>query len=84
MITKRYLLGFLLKKIIDDSQAKIQNKLSPPTSKLFLYSAHDVSVIYILSAMNVYFPHVPPYGAYVLIEVHRINNAAGIIVSYNI
>ncbi|KAF2882682.1 hypothetical protein ILUMI_23484 [Ignelater luminosus] len=74
--------GFLLKKIIGDSQAKIQNKLNPSTRKLFLYSAHDISVIYILSTMNVYFPHVPPYGAYVLIEVHKIDNMSGIMIYY--
>lgn len=64
------LTGFLLRKIIDDMQASINKKL---TRKISLYSAHEMNVAYLLNALEVYFPHVPPYGANVLVELHEKN-----------
>lgn len=74
--------GNLLKKIIDDSLAKAEGSLSPQTRKLFLYSGHDFTVISMLSALNIYSPHHPPYGAFVIVELHNIDGVHGFKVFY--
>lgn len=41
--------------------------------KLFLYSAHDVTVVAVLKALGVYFPHVPKFSSATILELHQIN-----------
>ncbi|KAF2882690.1 hypothetical protein ILUMI_23492 [Ignelater luminosus] len=74
--------GFLLKKIITDTFDKITGSLVPPDRKIFLYSAHDFTISYLLNALEVFFKHSPPYGACILVELHRIHDVYGIMLFY--
>ncbi|KAF5285958.1 hypothetical protein FQR65_LT13029 [Abscondita terminalis] len=73
--------GFLLKKTIKDMVRKINGEPNQP--KMYIYSAHEISVVSILGALNLYYPHVPNYGASVILELHNINQKRYIKVLYN-
>ncbi|KAF5285959.1 hypothetical protein FQR65_LT13030 [Abscondita terminalis] len=62
--------GFLLRHVIADMLNATKNK----GPKMYLYSAHDATLSGLLSAMNVNFPHVPPYGACIMLELHNVGN----------
>lgn len=68
--------------MITDTFAKITGSLVPPNRKIFLYSAHDFTISYLLNALEVFFKHAPPYGACIMVEVHRIHDVYGIMVNY--
>ncbi|XP_060527078.1 venom acid phosphatase Acph-1-like [Cylas formicarius] len=74
---KKYCTGFLVKKIIDDSLTKAKGEYFKDT-KIFLYSAHEFNVAVLLRFLGVFYPHVPPYGSYVVIEVHNVNGIRGL------
>ncbi|KAF5291953.1 hypothetical protein FQR65_LT11353 [Abscondita terminalis] len=74
--------GFLLKKIMNDTIEKINRTLQPPSRKLYLYSGHEYNVAFLLNALNVYYPHIPPFGSCVMIELHRIKKVYGIKIFY--
>ncbi|XP_972663.2 venom acid phosphatase Acph-1 [Tribolium castaneum] len=78
---KRLSTGRLLKKIIDDSLAKRDGTLSEDR-KIFLYSAHDYSVGVMLRALEVFYSHVPPYGATIFFEIHNIDGTYGLKLFY--
>lgn len=42
--------------------------------KLFLYSAHDTTILSFLRALNFENPVYPAFGASVIVELHRIND----------
>ncbi|KAJ8952969.1 hypothetical protein NQ314_007445 [Rhamnusium bicolor] len=76
--------GYLLKKIVEDAKNKIisntnNNKFG---KKIYLYSAHENNVAELLISLGVFEPHVPNYGAYTIIEVHKMNNEYGIKILY--
>lgn len=60
-----------MKKIIENITQEINNEL-PTNSKIFLYSAHEYNVAFILAAMNVLKPLIPSPGSMVIIELHKI------------
>jgi prostatic aicd phosphatase len=60
--------GFMVKKILDDSQKKIEGG---STKKIFLYSGHESTLGYMLNALGVTEPHVPPYGSAISFEVRK-------------
>ncbi|KAJ3664727.1 hypothetical protein Zmor_000274 [Zophobas morio] len=62
--------GFLLKKIINDTRKKLRGIL-PQNRKIFLYSAHEHHLTCLMQLLGIYYPHVPPYSAYILIEIHN-------------
>lgn len=72
--------GVLLKKIMQDWQDKYEGKLKPQEQKAFLYGGHDSTIANLLSAMNVFDPQVPAYGATILLEFSKdkITNQYGI------
>ncbi|KAF5305961.1 hypothetical protein FQA39_LY09117 [Lamprigera yunnana] len=72
--------GYLLKKIIKDTKLKLENKIR---AKMMLYSAHDSTVFYILNAMEVLKPHLPPYSACVMVELHTIKSINSIRILYH-
>ena len=49
-----------------------QSKLTPPNRKLFMYSAHDVTVATFLSALQIFNDIQPPYASMVLVELHEL------------
>ncbi|ERL84027.1 hypothetical protein D910_01346 [Dendroctonus ponderosae] len=67
---------FLVKKIIDDSYTKIKGEYYKGT-KIFLYSAHEFNIAVLLRYLDVFYPHVPPYGSYVIIELHNYGTVRG-------
>ncbi|XP_050293461.1 venom acid phosphatase Acph-1-like [Anthonomus grandis grandis] len=74
---KKYVVGFLVKKIIDDTYAKIKGEYYKGT-KIFLYSAHEFNVAILLRYLDVFNSHVPPYGSYIIVEVHNYNGVRGL------
>lgn len=74
--------GYLLRKIVTDTEHKINHSLIPQERKMFLYSGHENNIASMLELFNLReFVDVPPYGSQVLIEVHNINNTYKIKVS---
>lgn len=78
-------LGYLLKKIVEDTEKKINNTLEPAERKLFLYAGHENNIASMLTILGVWDNEaVPPYCSYVSIELHNINGTYGLQVpSYN-
>lgn len=75
---KTIIQGFFIRKILEDTQAKINETLSPTTRKAFLYSAHEMNVASILLVLGGYHvDDVPPYGSHILFEVHEIDEVWG-------
>ncbi|XP_050308170.1 venom acid phosphatase Acph-1-like [Anthonomus grandis grandis] len=72
--------GYLLKKILSDTAKKISDRNSK--RKIHFYSAHENNVAQLLILLDVFWPHIPNYGAHVILEVHRINGEIGIKVFY--
>ncbi|ERL91221.1 venom acid phosphatase Acph-1 [Dendroctonus ponderosae] len=79
---KRIAGGFLLRKIINDSKAKIDGLLTPENRKMFLYSAHERNVANLLITLGVYGDEIPTYGSHVIVELHNITNVYGFKVLY--
>jgi prostatic aicd phosphatase len=69
--------GFLLKKILQDSVSK-QNGTLSEERKVFLYSAHEFNVATMLRTLNVFYRHVPPFGATIFFEIHNIEGQYGL------
>ncbi|XP_018578061.1 venom acid phosphatase Acph-1 [Anoplophora glabripennis] len=78
---KRLASGFLARKIIGDTKAKIRGEKYSRT-KVFLYSAHESNVAHFLRFLGVFHSHVPPYGSYISVEVHNYNGERGFKVYY--
>lgn len=48
-------------------------------TKMFLYSAHESNLAHFLLVLSIFdLPHVPNYGAYIILEVHKIRDSYGI------
>jgi prostatic aicd phosphatase len=71
-------LGTLLKNIIHSSKGKISGDLLPKNRKLFLYSGHELNIAHMLHVLDVFIPHIPPYGSYILFELHKMDDVAGL------
>lgn len=68
---RRINMGYLLKKIVDDSLQRMKRALLPAKRKMFLYSGHESTLGYILNALKLADAHVPPYGSAILIDIRR-------------
>lgn len=70
--------GTLLKQIIEDTLGKINNKPSIKQRKLVIYSAHDITIAAFLGALKLLtLERMPQYGAYLMVELHYINETYG-------
>ncbi|KAJ3619114.1 hypothetical protein MTP99_005900 [Tenebrio molitor] len=78
---KKLSAGFLLKKILQDSVSK-QNGTLSEERKVFLYSAHEFNVATMLRTLNVFYRHVPPFGATIFFEIHNIEGQYGLKLFY--
>ncbi|KAJ8931199.1 hypothetical protein NQ314_015922, partial [Rhamnusium bicolor] len=74
--------GYHLQKIIEDTKAKITGALKPSKRKIFLYSCHESNIANFLTTLDVFEPQIPPYGCYILVEVHKIEGVYGIKIYY--
>uniref|UniRef100_A0A1Y1NBG3 acid phosphatase n=1 Tax=Photinus pyralis TaxID=7054 RepID=A0A1Y1NBG3_PHOPY len=63
--------GFLVKQILKDSLAKVDGTLKPANRKIFLYSAHETTLGYLLFNLRVFPMEVPDYGNAILVELHK-------------
>lgn len=61
-----------MKELVEHFKDYSQGKLSPPNRKLFMYSAHDVTVATFLSALKIFNDIQPPYASMVLVELHEL------------
>lgn len=76
--------GHLLKKIVEDSEKKINGSLDPSTRKMFIYSGHAFNVDILLVILDRWNHTVPQLGSYLVFELHKINETYGFKVSHNI
>lgn len=76
--------GPLLQILLGNIEEKLQGTSSEPNRKLFLYSAHDTTIIPCLMAMGVFDMKWPPYAADITLELHqhRQTKEAFVKVSY--
>lgn len=75
--------GFFINKIIQDAKLKIDGRLTPQNRKLFLYSAHEFNLVYVLGALNLFEGKIPPYSSYIVFELHKIDDEYGFKVGRN-
>ncbi|XP_012275172.1 prostatic acid phosphatase-like [Orussus abietinus] len=71
-ILQRLKSGPLLGEMIEHMVLKSKKTLSPHR-KLWMYSAHDITVANMLMTLGLFQPHSPPYAASVMIEL-RVNS----------
>ncbi|CAB1351867.1 unnamed protein product, partial [Coregonus sp. 'balchen'] len=69
---------------VDNIEDKLQDTTSEPNRKLFLYSAHDTTLIPCLMALGIFDMRWPPYAADITLELHqhRQTKEAFVKVSY--
>ncbi|XP_060531198.1 venom acid phosphatase Acph-1-like [Cylas formicarius] len=72
--------GYFLRKVLEDTLVKIYGNAN--SKKIYLYSAHENNVAQLLMLLDVFTPHIPNYGAYVIMEVHKINGVFGFKIFY--
>lgn len=70
-----------MKKVVDECKLKISGKMNE-NRKIYLYSGHDVNIGHLLNTLEVYKPHIPPYNAYFIFELHDIEGVYGVKVKY--
>ncbi|XP_060531997.1 venom acid phosphatase Acph-1-like [Cylas formicarius] len=77
---KKMAAGYLLQKIINDSQSKATNQND---KKLYLYSAHENNIGQMLATLDLFeYPHVPTYGTYLIFEIHLVDGVYGVKIYY--
>lgn len=76
--------GPLLHILLNNIEEKVQGTSSEPNRKLFLYSAHDTTLIPCLMALGIFDMQWPPYAADLTLELHqhRQTNQSFVKVSY--
>uniref|UniRef100_A0A671W9Y0 Acid phosphatase 6, lysophosphatidic n=1 Tax=Sparus aurata TaxID=8175 RepID=A0A671W9Y0_SPAAU len=76
--------GPLLHTLLSNIDTKLEGTSSEPNRKLFLYSAHDTTLIPCLMAFGVFDMRWPPYAADITLELHqhRQTKEAFVKVSY--
>ncbi|XP_014239338.1 venom acid phosphatase Acph-1-like isoform X2 [Cimex lectularius] len=67
--------GPLLKKILDDSKAKVEGKTK---MKMYNYAGHDSTVANLMQAMNVWNGEVPGFNCLIMIELHDLKTYHGL------
>ncbi|CAG9762350.1 unnamed protein product [Ceutorhynchus assimilis] len=78
-VLRKKMAGSLLKKVITDTYSLIHGTLSPPTRKMFVYSAHDTNVGSMYLSLQAYkMDQPPPYGSSFIFEVHEIEGVWGL------
>ncbi|XP_051885070.1 lysosomal acid phosphatase-like isoform X3 [Pristis pectinata] len=63
--------GFLLKQILQNINQAINESTPTPRLKLIMYSAHDVTLIALQMALNVYDAIIPPYASCFMFELYE-------------
>ncbi|XP_071374200.1 lysophosphatidic acid phosphatase type 6 [Centroberyx affinis] len=63
--------GPLLHTLVVNIEEKLQGSSSEPNRKLFLYSAHDTTLMPCLMALGIFDMRWPPYAADITLELHQ-------------
>ncbi|KAM3862485.1 lysophosphatidic acid phosphatase type 6 [Diretmus argenteus] len=63
--------GPLLHTLVGNIEEKLQGTSSEPNRKLFLYSAHDTTLMPCLMALGIFDMRWPPYAADLTLELHQ-------------
>ncbi|XP_059831352.1 lysosomal acid phosphatase-like isoform X4 [Hypanus sabinus] len=63
--------GVLLKRILQNINQAINESTPMPSLKLIMYSAHDVTLIALQMALNVYNYIIPPYASCFMFELYE-------------
>ncbi|KAG7260283.1 hypothetical protein CRUP_015955 [Coryphaenoides rupestris] len=63
--------GPLLHMLMENMEEKLQGTAAEPNRKLFLYSAHDTTLIPCLMAMGIFDMRWPPFAADITLELHQ-------------
>ena len=58
-----------------ENMKSIINGLMSKDRKLMIYSAHDLNIVSLQYALNVYKPHVPEFASAVIAELHLTNQS---------
>nr|XP_023029732.1 uncharacterized protein LOC111517716 [Leptinotarsa decemlineata] len=80
---RKMAVGYFLHKVLEDAKRKMttNRKLC---RKIHLYSAHENNIAQLLIALGVFNePHVPNYGAYAILELHKIRGIYGFKIFYD-
>ncbi|CAH1957980.1 unnamed protein product [Acanthoscelides obtectus] len=81
--SKRLGTGYLIKKIIEDTQNRIKDLENKRGRKIYLYSAHESNIARLLLFLDIFQPlHVPNYGSYIIFEIHKKDDEYGVKVFY--
>lgn len=72
-----YISGPLFKKIIEDTERKVNQTLDPANRNMFIYSGHDITLSTVFTVLGIWNKTTPPVGSYILFEVHYINETYG-------
>ncbi|XP_017780700.1 PREDICTED: uncharacterized protein LOC108565648 [Nicrophorus vespilloides] len=83
--TVQYAVGPLLKKINDDTMAKMKGtSIDQLECKMYLYSGHDMNVVGYLGAIGVYKEALYiNYSASIMIEIHKYTDTYGVKVFFD-
>ncbi|XP_022919635.2 testicular acid phosphatase homolog [Onthophagus taurus] len=68
---KKLNIGAMLKKINDDISNKIKGDPNSKEMKFYLWSGHDSNLVALLQTLGAYDGYIVPYGAHIIIEVHK-------------
>ncbi|GJQ82956.1 hypothetical protein Trydic_g5956 [Trypoxylus dichotomus] len=66
--------GFLMSKIVEDTNLHINRDSSVRGRKIYLYAGHDTNIYGILAWLGVLKPTIINFGAYIIFEIHNIHN----------
>uniref|UniRef100_UPI00398EF048 lysosomal acid phosphatase-like n=1 Tax=Pristiophorus japonicus TaxID=55135 RepID=UPI00398EF048 len=64
-------IGILLNQILQNINQAINESTPTPHLKLIMYSAHDITIVSLQRAMNVYGSIIPPYASCHIFEVYQ-------------
>ncbi|XP_031621877.1 lysosomal acid phosphatase-like [Contarinia nasturtii] len=79
--TARIRPGFLFKEILEHFVQKA-NKTLTPDRNLWIYSAHDVTIVTILNALGIFPPKTPTYSSSLFFELHKTGDKFHIEIYY--
>lgn len=72
----------LVRKITEDMTAHKSGSL-PAGRKMYLYSGHETNIGALLTALGIYYPHVPAYTSAVMIELWQLKEKYFVKVSHH-
>ncbi|CAH1169920.1 unnamed protein product [Phaedon cochleariae] len=81
-ILRQMAAGYLLKEILEDIDDKISDKF--PVKKMSIICGHENNIAALLRVLDINegYNSLPPYGGYILFELHRKDSQYGIKIFY--